>query len=97
MAKRISWISYTMQNIPGNTSIDVNYHYTLADVREAYIDYCHAVGTDDVSMSVYFVAKDEEEAMLSIAKEFEDIGCPFDYPSKVVERGPRGGVKIVNA
>lgn len=97
MTKRINWISYTMQNIPGNILSDVNYHHTLADARQAYIDYCDAVGTDECSMSLYYVPANEQEDMMSIARQFEDVGCPFDYPSKIVERGPRGGVKIVNA
>lgn len=33
----------------------------------------------------------------SIAKELEDVGVPFDYPDKLVENGPRGGVNITNA
>lgn len=31
------------------------------------------------------------------AEEYGDIGCPFDYPSKLVRRGPRGGTVIENA
>lgn len=95
MAKRINWISYTMQNIPGNTLSDVDYHQTLSEARDAYVDYCCAVGTDECSMSLYWCGGDEE--MISTARQFEDIGCPFDYPSKIVERGPRGGIKLINA
>jgi hypothetical protein len=31
------------------------------------------------------------------AKEYEEIGCPFDCPSKVMSFGPRGGIKMENA
>lgn len=31
------------------------------------------------------------------AMEFADTGNPFDYPSKVIERGPRGGARLTNA
>lgn len=31
------------------------------------------------------------------AKEFEYVGCPFDCPDKISERGPRGGIRFVNA
>ena len=31
------------------------------------------------------------------AEEYAEIGCPFDHPSKLVENGPRGGVRVFNA
>jgi hypothetical protein len=31
------------------------------------------------------------------AEEYAEIGCPFDYPSYLVENGPRGGVKVIPA
>ena len=31
------------------------------------------------------------------AEEHEDDGNPFDYPSKLIEFGPRGGARITNA
>lgn len=31
------------------------------------------------------------------ALEYEEVGCPLGYPSKLVENGPRGGVRITNA
>lgn len=48
---------------------------------------------EQYSMSLYgYTTKDWWEA-----KGFETIGCPFDYPWKISERGPRGGLKLVNA
>src|SRR5687768_14972661 len=93
----VRWVSYTQQNIPGNQSFDLGFHSSLDSAREAYLSYCDAVGTDDASMSLYYVPPRERDEMTSSAKEFEGIGCPFDYPSKTVERGPRGGVRFVNA
>ncbi len=93
----VRWIAYTSQNIPGNQSFELGFHSSLVNMRNAYLEYCDAVGTDDVSMSVYYVPADERDAMISVAKEFDGIGCPFDYPSKIVERGPRGGTRFVNA
>jgi hypothetical protein len=31
------------------------------------------------------------------AEEYAEIGCPFDYPSYLVENGPLGGVKVTAA
>jgi hypothetical protein len=31
------------------------------------------------------------------AEDFADAGCPFGYPSYLVENGPRGGVKVISA
>lgn len=31
------------------------------------------------------------------AEEYREIGNPFDYPSYLVESGPRGGVKVIPA
>lgn len=30
------------------------------------------------------------------AEEYAEIGCPFDYPSRALEHGPRGGVRVMN-
>lgn len=97
--RRARWISYTMQNIPGNTMSDMNIHYNISDALEAFTDYCRAVGSDECSMSLYGLPDDEAARveMIEQAEDFEPYGCPFDYPSKIVERGPRGGVRVVNA
>ncbi len=97
--RRVRWVSYTMQNIPGNILSDVNFHYSLTDALEAYVDYCRAVGTDECSMSLYGLPEDADARveMIEQAEDFEPYGCPFDYPSKIIERGPRGGVKLINA
>lgn len=48
---------------------------------------------EQYSMSLYgYTTEDWFEA-----KSFEDVGCPFDYPWMISERGPRGGLKLVNA
>lgn len=92
---KIRWISYTQRNIPGNQSLQLDFLASLSQAKEVFREFCDGVGSDDCSMLLYFVAADEKDAMVSVAKEFENIGCPFDYPAKVVERGPRGGIRFV--
>lgn len=49
---------------------------------------------DGVSGSLYCGMSEEdwEEAL-----KFENVGNPFDYPSYILELGPRGGVKLIPA
>ena len=95
----IKYISYTSQNIAGNQSFELGFHASLQGALEFYLEFCENVGTDDCCMSLYELPKNYElrQDMIHDAKEFADVGCPFDCPSKVVERGPRGGVRFVNA
>lgn len=82
------WISYTAQNIPGNVSSDLDRHPSLESARDAYRAYCRAVGTDDADMRLYPYSAEDWAS----AEELRDAGCPFDYPSRIIERGPLGGV-----
>lgn len=48
---------------------------------------------EQYSMSLYaYTTQDWFEA-----KSFKDTGCPFDYPWKISHRGPRGGLRFINA
>ncbi len=87
------WIAYTQQNIPGSTSFDLSVHNSLREAEEWHRDFCRNVGTDDVSMALYPYTDENYDT----AMDFADAGCPFDYPSKIIERGPRGGLQFVNA
>lgn len=87
------WIMYTAQNIPGNISSDLTCVGSLADAKLDFAAYCATVGTDNCHARLYPYS-DEDWAS---AEEFREIGCPFDYPSKLVQMGPRGGVTVVNA
>ncbi len=95
MTKIANWISYTSQNIPGNQSFELDFHPTLGDAKATFKEFCEGVGTDDCIMTLYWCGGDAE--MVKSAYDFALIGCPFDYPSKLVETGPRGGVKVTNA
>lgn len=63
---------------------------SLKELREGFLEYCKGVGVDDCSGPVYGWSEEAWES----AVEFAGVGCPFDYPWFIVERGPRGGIKI---
>lgn len=87
------WIMYMGQDRSAGVSFDLSRHSSLEAVRQAFRDYCKAVYTDDCHASLHSYS---DERWVE-AKEMEDIGSPFDYPSKVMYRGINGGVLIENA
>lgn len=87
------WISYTSQNISGNQSFELGFHTTLREAENAFREYRDGVGTDECSMTLYSTIGDKDGEMVKAAKEFKNIGCPFDYPDRLIESGPEGGVK----
>lgn len=91
-----AWISYTSQNIPGNQSFELGFHSSLREAETAFREYRDAVGTSECAMTLYSTIGDTEGEMVKAAQEFKDVGCPFDYPDKLIESGPLGGVKISN-
>lgn len=62
----------------------------LRDLKAGFLEYCEGVGVDDCSGPVYGWTEESWES----AVEFQGIGCPFDYPWLLVDRGPRGGVRV---
>lgn len=98
----VGWICYTSQNAFGG-SWELTFNRSLKEAVEAYKGYCEGVGTDDCTMTLYAVPRKRvrsdlasAEEMIATAKEFAGVGCPFDYPDRIIERGPRGGVRIEN-
>lgn len=86
------WIVYLYVNSPAG-SWDVVQAKNLREAVSALETWSEQMGTDDVSASLYpFTPDDWQSAM-----NFRDTGCPFDYPTKVIERGPRGGFSVKNA
>lgn len=87
------WIMYSNQDIPGGMTFDLTRHPSLREAVKFYREYCEAVFTDECSARLYLYFEED----WSSALDFKDSGCPFDYPAKLIERGPRNGVVIVNA
>lgn len=96
------WIMFTSQNIPGNQLADARRVVSLTAARRVYEVFCESVGTDNCSATLYPYTEENWEETLehrvdSKESQFTVNGCPLGYPSKTVERGNRGGIKIENA
>lgn len=90
----VGWICYTSQNAYSGSGC-LTFHTSLKQAVEEYKSYCEGVGTNDCTMTLYYTHKAHEGRMVASALEFEGVGVPFDYPDRMIERGPRGGVKVV--
>lgn len=86
------WIMYIGQNAFG-PSFDLQRVTGIGAARAAFEEYCRAVYTDECAATLYAYSEEDWAS----AVEFKDSGCPFDYPDKVIERGPRGGIRVENA
>ncbi len=86
------WIMYTMQHMPGNVFSDLKRVDSLSEAVAEYDYFCKAVGTDDCSSTLYAYSEEAWES----AEEFRNSGCPFDYPDRIIERGPNGGIRVNN-
>lgn len=84
MAKK--WILYSGQY---HGSEEITVHSSLKECEER-IRYNNKATTDYWNGRVYpYTSENWEDAM-----DFKDAGCPFDYPSYLVETGVRGGVSV---
>lgn len=93
------WIMYLHNPLGG---FDVERHTTLTDTKQALIEYGRNTGFyQDLQVGGQYGCSGSlypyTEQNWADALEFKTSGCPFDYPSKLVENGPRGGVRITNA
>lgn len=86
------YIAYVRRDMPGDRSFDLMRFRSDSEVLD-YLRKMERETGDQWSASLYgYTTEDWWDA-----KDFETAGCPFDYPWKVSERGPRGGLKLVNA
>lgn len=90
MANR--WIMYAQINMPCNQSFRVTAHESLEWCKASLDKFSRAVGDDNVSATLYTYT---DEAWRS-AREFEEVGCPLDCADRIIERGPRGALRMVN-
>lgn len=80
------WILYSGQDFGGE---EITKHDSLAECRER-VKYNNSCTSSYWNGRVYpYTEENWEDAM-----DFKDSGCPFDYPSYLVETGVRGGVSV---
>lgn len=87
-----NWIMYVspegMPHIPAPM-----YVTSLEQARTEFGNECRNIGTDECTAALYGYSDEARES----AEDFSGVGIPFDYPYKRIERGPRGGIRVVNA
>jgi hypothetical protein len=87
------WIVYLHVDAPGRDAFTVTAVENLKAARKALGVWSLGMGEDSVSASLYPYSP---EAWAD-AMDFRTVGCPFDYPSRIIERGPRGALRVVSA
>lgn len=90
MANR--WIMYAFTSFPGGQQFRVSTHESLEWCIESLAKFSKSTGDYRVSASLYPF----DEKSWKVAREYQNIGCPFDYPTKIIERGILGAFRIKN-
>lgn len=94
MSNVYRWILYVWQAVPGGGGDDPQRVESLSEARDTADQFGMDMGGITNVCGTLYPYSEEDWAS---AEEFRGIGCPFDYPTKVIEMGPRGGVRITNA
>lgn len=97
--RQYRWIMYLHSPLNG---FDVQRVTSLDEAKSALIEYGKVTGFHQnltvngdygPAGSLYpYSVEDWAEA-----EDFREVGNPFDYPCKLVQSGPRGGVRITDA
>ena len=88
---KYQWIMYAHQNAyGGGMPGDLSRVTSINAAKDALETFAREVYSDNVSATLYAYS---DEAWAE-AEDFRDVGCPFDYPDRLLELGPRGGVKV---
>jgi hypothetical protein len=90
MARKYEWIMYPQMNgIPGGHT-SVTRVRSIDEAKSELETFSRETYHDDVSATLYAYS---DEAWAE-AEDFRNVGCPFDYPDRLIERGARGGLKV---
>lgn len=84
------WIVY-LHNKMGGGSFDLAQVDSLRDAKEALRQYGKATSAYEQTSASLYPWSPEDWAG---AQDYVEVGCPFDYPSYVIEWGPKGGLKV---
>lgn len=90
------WIIYMHNPLGG---FDVDRVTSLDAAKSALVEYCKNTGfhadlqvTGEYGCTATLYAYDPARWLTAL--NFRDAGCPFDYPDRLVKRGPRGGTRV---
>lgn len=92
--EKYKYIMYLHTPMPGDIGVTLRRVTSLQGALLELANFELASGFADGCTASLYAYSEEDWAE---AEEFATIGCPFDYPWKVIERGPRGGMRVVNA
>lgn len=85
------WIVYMhVDELPGSNTFDIARVENGREAKEALSAFAKEHNAAAVGASLYPYSPEDWES----AVEFRHAGCPFDYPSKLIEQGARGGFRI---
>lgn len=88
------YIMYLHTSMPGDVSVTLRRVKSLQEAKDELREFERNSGFHDECTASLYAYSEEDWAE---AEEYATIGNPFDYPWKVIERGPRGGMRVVNA
>jgi hypothetical protein len=86
------YIAYVGTGLPGDMSPGMMPVDTVADAREYLRGYAKRSGLSSVHLSLYVCLGDAD--MWQTARDFSDIGIPFDYADYTMTIGESGGVLV---
>lgn len=92
--QKYRWIMYLHTPMPGNVSVNLRRVTSLTNALLEVINFERDTDFYGQCGAVLYPYSEED---WENAEEFATTGIPFDYPVKVIERGPRGGMVIVDA
>lgn len=101
MSKHYRWIMYLQQPMPSG-SFALDRVQSFREARKRLVEYGRETGFHQ-DLTVYgsygptATLYPYDRQSWKDAKEFEDVGNPFDYPSYLVESQEDGSVKVIPA
>ncbi|MFB7782086.1 hypothetical protein ACFC1D_05160 [Streptomyces vinaceus] len=84
------WIVYMYRGEEFSSAFGLVTAENGREAREALKEYVGTSTSSEASACLYPYTPENWASAL----EFKDAGCPFDYPSKLIERGARGAFRI---
>lgn len=88
------WIMYIETPIPGGGAINLNRVTSIAKAKAELEEFEGDLYLWGACSARLYPYSEEDWAE---AQNFANVGCPFDYPSYIIEHGPRGGLKHYSA